>query len=581
MNYITFLSLTCKNIGSVGNMPITIDLARSPTTVVLGSNGVGKSTLLLDAICFGLYGTPFRNITKSQLINNKNNHWLLVEVQFKRGEDHILVRRGHKPAVFEIIVNGKLVDQEAHTRDYQEMLEKTYLGIDFTTFTQMVIVGRANYTPFLSLPAGKKREFVESVLDLSIFANMLALTKDDIKQHTAKLNRAETQISGIKAAIASQEKLINSLEVAERESEESRIADVQRRITEYNDELAHHERSLNAITVLDEGVVDKLLNAVKGLNSEIKKREAAIQNLSFKYQDNSEQVEFLENNSTCSQCQQPINERFRVNSITQLKEVCEKMASLSKRLEEDRTKLEEQQSKMRQILIENDEKARNIIELNKHMARFRASISSLEKDLVPRRLQEDKISDEKVILEDQLSQLETAEQAFNELSSLTPYYKMLELCLKDTGIKASIISEFVGTLNHLVNSNIKQLGLFANVKIDQVFDEEIKMRGFEPMSYNQLSEGEKLRLDMAVMMAWRDVARYKSNMSCNLLIMDEIFDSSVDSEGANAFAELLKSTPDLNVFVITHTPEKLADSFRSFIKLEKVDGFTQISVGDY
>ena len=578
MNFIQFHWVECKNLASVGNMPIRIQLDKSPTTVVLGNNGAGKSSLILDSVCFGLFGKPFRSVTKNQLVNNKNGRDLLVRVEFTRGKDTIQVVRGIKPNVFEIYINDKLVDQSSKTRDYQKYFEEVILGIDYGAFTQIVMIGKANYIPFMALNAGARRSFVERVLGLDVFRAMLEVHKSNVDNVNSQIQDHKNEIKVIGERIKSQERLVTHIQVTSQKTIDEKKAMLSSEIDNIKAEIARLELektekkdlldSLDIKTAKDETTkTSQTITNIRDLLSQIESNRTIT----------TRELKFFDANDVCPTCTQPIEQTFKTEAVdkrnARMQQFDKSIAELEIRLDDT-----EQANKTATLKIEQAKKLLSDIQpLTKNIDLLKTKLDDLTKERDTVKIETDDLVQEQETLSALKAELSEKYVAYNAILEESKYLDFMTLCLKDSGIKSTIINEYIPTINSIVNQNIKQLGLFATVKLDDQFNEEIKIRGFEAMSYNQLSEGEKLRLDMAIMMAWRDVAKLKSNMSCNLLIMDEIFDSSVDAEGTTAFADLLKSVSNLNVFVITHTPEKLADSFRSFIRLEKVNGFTTLS----
>nr|DAX23354.1 MAG TPA: STRUCTURAL MAINTENANCE OF CHROMOSOMES PROTEIN [Caudoviricetes sp.] len=568
MNNIHFKKLTARNLASIGNQPITIELDRNPSTLIIGKNGAGKSSLLLDALCFNLYGKPFRSITKGQLVNQKNNRELMTEVSLSRGEQNIIIKRGYKPAIFEIYVDGNLIDQSAKAKDYQEWLEDNILGIDQQAFMQMVIVGRANYTPFLSLRAADKRAFVERVLALDIFSSMSTIAKDDAKQAKAKLSDAERNLllanANVEHAKSAYDKLYQSAMQSVQEKQaiyDQQIREKQKEL----DELQESKKLLEEQAIqYDKALHDRLVKALTDCDARIGQYHHSIE-------QSSKQLAFIHHNEQCPACKQSISDTYKQEMMQSLESSIDDTKATEVKIREMRERIYKDETRQRRYLMAQE----FLSHKNKDIAQVKASIESLQR-------QKDACSEMPDISHAQreVDRAETAAQSleasYNAQAADMRYHDFIIQALRDDGIKAIILKDFVPMLNQVINQNLAALGLFATIEIDECFDEKIKMRGFEEMAYNQLSEGEKLRLDMAVMLAWRDIARYKANCSTNLLIMDEIFDSSADAEGTAAFADLLRSIADLNVFVITHTPEKLSDSFTSSIQLTKQDGFTVI-----
>lgn len=578
MNFIQFHWVECKNLASVGNMPIRIQLDKSPTTVVLGNNGAGKSSLILDSVCFGLFGKPFRSVTKNQLVNNKNGRDLLVKVEFTRGNDTIQVVRGIKPNIFEIYINDKLVDQSSKTRDYQKYFEEVILGIDYVAFTQIVMIGKANYIPFMALNAGARRSFVERVLGLDVFRAMSEVHKSNVDNVNSQIQGHKNEIKVIGERIKSQERLVTHIRVTSQKTIDEKKATLSSEIANINAEISRLEADKSE----KKDLLDSLdIKIAKDEQTKTSQAITNIRDLLSQIESNrtitTRELKFFDANDVCPTCTQPIEHSFKTDAVdrrtARMKQFDKSIAELEIRLADT-----EQANKAATLKIEQAKKLLSDIQtLTKNIDLLKTKLDDLTKERDVVRIETDDLVQEQETLSAFRAELSEKYVAYNAILEESKYLDFITLCLKDSGIKSTIINEYIPTINSIVNQNIKQLGLFATVKLDDQFNEEIKIRGFEAMSYNQLSEGEKLRLDMAIMMAWRDVAKLKSNMSCNLLIMDEIFDSSVDAEGTTAFADLLKSVSNLNVFVITHTPEKLADSFRSFIRLEKVNGFTTLS----
>ena len=568
MNNIHFKKLTARNLASIGNQPITIELDRNPSTLIIGKNGAGKSSLLLDALCFNLYGKPFRSITKGQLVNQKNNRELMTEVSLSRGEQNIIIKRGYKPAIFEIYVDGNLIDQSAKAKDYQAWLEDNILGIDQQAFMQMVIVGRANYTPFLSLRAADKRAFVERVLALDIFSSMSTIAKDDAKQAKTKLSDAERNLLLANANVEHAKSAYDKLYQSAMQSVQEKQAIYDQQISEKQKELDELQESKKALEEqaiqYDKALHDRLVKALTDCDARIGQYQHSIE-------QSSKQLAFIHQNEQCPACKQSISDTYKQEMMQSLESTIDDTKATEVKIREMRERIYNDETRQRRYLMAQE----FLSHKNKDIAQVKSSIESLHRQKDACSEMPD-ISNAQREVDRATTAAQSLEASYNAQAADMRYHDFIIQALRDDGIKAIILKDFVPMLNQVINQNLAALGLFATIEIDECFDEKIKMRGFEEMAYNQLSEGEKLRLDMAVMLAWRDIARYKANCSTNLLIMDEIFDSSADAEGTAAFADLLRSIADLNVFVITHTPEKLSDSFTSSIQLTKQDGFTVI-----
>nr|DAV79196.1 MAG TPA: STRUCTURAL MAINTENANCE OF CHROMOSOMES PROTEIN [Caudoviricetes sp.] len=576
-NHITFKKLTYRNILSVGAMPITLDLTKSPSTAILGANGQGKS-VFLEALAFVLYGKPYRDVTKGKLVNNKNNKDLHVEVEFEIGQSTIIVQRGIKPDVFNILIDGKLADQNSSAKDYQAYLESNLLRMDFDTFKQLVLIGKTSYVPFMRLNAPKRRAFVESVLSLDVFAKMTALHKTQSAETlrlandaNADLQYLQGQVSATKTMIA---RIIEEAAKAAQDRSAEYKADMQRLIVRVEEQKA-------AIQDLTAKRAAINLESVKAMRDSADKEKTSssqeIGKLQIRKADVDTRRAFIRDNDTCPTCSQQIDRGFKENYLMELDTQAENFEdTLQRRYKEyDRLQAElNEKDELIQQAARMDDLLSSLKQSNQSLLQNMADIAA--KLNAPATATADTAKDEAKLKELEQA-VATKREELNALQAEVEYNNMVAKLLKDSGIKAVIIEQFIPTINNTINLYLQKLGLFATFSINNQFEEEIKMRSFEPMQYNQLSEGEKLRFDMAVMLAWRDMARLKSNMSCNLLIMDEVFDSSLDQEGVTAFADLLKLLGGLNVFVITHTPEKLADSFRSFIRFQRVEGFTTLA----
>lgn len=574
MNFITFNEIKYKNIMSVGNMPITIKLDKTPTTAIIGKNGRGKSTFL-EALSFGLFGKPYRDIKIGNLVNNKTARELEVEVTFTRHNDKVIVRRGMKPDLFEISVNGVVLPQDGKKSDYQTKLEESLLGFDYNTFTQIVMIGKSSYVPFMKLKTNDRRKFVEKVLDLEIFSQMAGIHAELAKTNNQFIQEAEYKIGAQKSRVEMRKQMIERLKQTSQQTLDLFKTDLMKQIDKANTRKAQLEEKVktNKQKLVDFNLKE-LAEQEKRLQEMYAKIEKLNSQIEFSYKANTKQISFFRDNTECPTCRQHIDEQFRTDNVTKLEE---KNASFDGSLVDLAGRKQKASDELNDIKTKRAE-AMELFNESKSLDTQIMELSETVNNLT-KRLAECKLDDTDVNLEiENLNQdehdLEQLGYEYNSLLEQRNYDNVVTMLLKDTGIKSTVINEYVPKINKLVNSHMASLGLFAHFRIDDQFNEEIHMRGFEPMIYNQLSEGEKLRVDMAIMMAWRDISRVKSNMSCNLMILDEVWDSSLDNDGVEAFNDLLTQLGDLNVFVITHTPEKLADKFRAFITFDKEQGFT-------
>ena len=567
---IIFKTVRWKNFLSTGNQFTEIQLDRSPTTLIIGENGAGKSTIL-DALCFGLFNKPFRNIAKKQLVNSVNNGSSVVEVEFSIGTKEVKVVRGIKPNSFEVYVNGNMINQDANARDYQKHLEQQIMGLNYRSFTQVVILGSSTFVPFMQLPTKARREVVEDILDIKIFSLMNFLLKNKTKELNEETRNVEYQFDLTKEKVTLQEKFIK--EVVNNKSEiiaenQQKVHDNQFTIsTRQEDILAlEHEKSELSYDAQEQARLEDKIQ-------KLSKTEAALQN---KRSNHERQIQFFQTNDECPTCEQSITESTKQ---TQTERRNEKVRELERAIGE----LEE---------LENGEKSKldviisNLESIRKHdveIAKIRASIKEME--LFNEKLKKDietyesgQISEEdKEKLAKLKGQIELIEEQKSKLTEDKFYIDVARNLLQDTGIKTKIIKQYLPIMNKLVNTYLSSMDFFVNFNIDENFNETIKSRFRDEFSYASFSEGEKMRIDLALLFTWRAIAKMKNSTNTNLLILDEIFDSSLDGTGTDDFLKILNTFHDQNVFVISHKQDMLFDKFRSVVKFEKVKNFSRIA----
>ena len=567
---IIFKTVRWKNFLSTGNQFTEIQLDRSPTTLIIGENGAGKSTIL-DALCFGLFNKPFRNIAKKQLVNSVNNGSSVVEVEFSIGTKEVKVVRGIKPNSFEVYVNGNMINQDANARDYQKHLEQQIMGLNYRSFTQVVILGSSTFVPFMQLPTKARREVVEDILDIKIFSLMNFLLKNKTKELNEETRNVDYQYDLTKEKVNLQEKFIK--EVVNNKSEiiaenQQKVHDNQFTIsTRQEDILAlEHEKSELSYDAQEQARLEDKIQ-------KLSKTEAALQN---KRSNHERQIQFFQTNDECPTCEQSITESTKQ---TQTERRNEKVRELERAIGE----LEE---------LENGEKSKldviisNLESIRKHdveIAKIRASIKEME--LFNEKLKKDietyesgQISEEdKEKLAKLKGQIELIEEQKSKLTEDKFYIDVARNLLQDTGIKTKIIKQYLPIMNKLVNTYLSSMDFFVNFNIDENFNETIKSRFRDEFSYASFSEGEKMRIDLALLFTWRAIAKMKNSTNTNLLILDEIFDSSLDGTGTDDFLKILNTFHDQNVFVISHKQDMLFDKFRSVVKFEKVKNFSRIA----
>ena len=567
---IIFKTVRWKNFLSTGNQFTEIQLDRSPTTLIIGENGAGKSTIL-DALCFGLFNKPFRNIAKKQLVNSVNNGSSVVEVEFSIGTKEVKVVRGIKPNAFEVYVNGNMINQDANARDYQKHLEQQIMGLNYRSFTQVVILGSSTFVPFMQLPTKARREVVEDILDIKIFSLMNFLLKNKTKELNEETRDVQYNFDITKEKITLQEKFIR--EVVNNKSEiiaenQQKVHDNQFTINARKEDILALEQDKNNLSYNAEEQA-RLEDKIQKLS----KTEAALQN---KRSNHERQIQFFQTNDECPTCEQSITESTKQ---TQTERRNEKVRELERAIGE----LEE---------LENGEKSKldviisNLESIRKHdveIAKIRASIKEME--LFNEKLKKDietyesgQISEEdKEKLAKLKGQIELIEEQKSKLTEDKFYIDVASNLLQDTGIKTKIIKQYLPIMNKLVNTYLSSMDFFVNFNIDENFNETIKSRFRDEFSYASFSEGEKMRIDLALLFTLRAIAKMKNSTNTNLLILDEIFDSSLDGTGTDDFLKILNTFHDQNVFVISHKQDMLFDKFRSVVKFEKVKNFSRIA----
>jgi len=567
---IIFRKVRWKNLLSTGNHFSEIDLDKTDKTLIVGSNGSGKSTLL-DALCFGLFGKPFRSIPKGNLTNSINGKNLLVEVEFDTNNKSYKVIRGIKPNIFEIYIDDELVDQEAAVRDYQEQLEKFVLKMNYKSFTQIVVLGSASFTPFMQLSNKDRRDIIEDLLDIQIFSVMNKLTKDKLTSNKDMLNDKRHNIQLTQQQYNFEEKRIQDLKQNNDE-----------KIKEYETDISTNETNISNLTKEIENIglqvstlqeiVDKRIETEKRVK-QFNKLESQIETNLSKYKKD---VDFFEHNDNCPTCRQHIERAFKDGEIITLKEKINEcdhgLDEIDKKILEEQTKLNEisdKQKDIQKLQIKIATNNTSITEINRYIARVRKDIEELQNKETISNEEEQKLKELK-------QEIETKEKEFKELLDEKTYYEVASSLLKDTGIKTRIIKQYLPVINRLVNSYLGKLDFFVNFNLDETFKETIKSRFRDDFQYNNFSQGEKQRIDMALMLTWRAVARLKNSTNTNLLILDETFDSSLDATGVDELIKILHSLDDVNIFVISHKGDILQDKFESVIKFEKVKNFSRI-----
>ena len=569
---INFEKIRWKNLLSSGNNFTEIELNSHQTTLILGENGAGKSTLL-DALCFGLYGRGFRNLKKELLINSVNEKALVVEVEFSVGKKEYKIIRGAKPNIFQIYLDGNMLNQNATVKDYQEQLEKHILKMNYRSFTQVAILGSANFVPFMQLKAVERRKLVEDLLDISIFSTMQDLLRQRVSSHAESVRETKHEINIMEERIQG---LSNQL-VALQENREQKIAKFELTIDETQnniDELLLKSQSKRddiekrRKTITDQGTVEERFKEAKDLYKQLENRKSTI----------LEEIEFYESNDNCPTCKQGIDEEHKKTHVAEKQSKKADLVNGLERLLETIRKSEERIAGIHEVAtaIESHQNQIGVIqsEINsnvKFVQRIQGEINDLETEG----------NHNSVTKEQQMDNEEKLDILLSKNESLTEqghYFDIAGTLLRDQGVKQKIIKQYVPVMNNMINKYLAQLEFYVGFELNESFEETIKSRFRDVFKYDNFSQGEKMRIDLALLFTWRAIARMKNSVNTNLLILDEVFDSSLDVAGTDDFLKLLNTlTERTNAFIISHKGEALYDKFNNVLRFEKYKNFSRLA----
>ncbi len=567
---ILFKRISYKNFLSSGNMPIEIDLSMSQLTLVVGSNGSGKSTLL-DALCFVLFNRPFRIIKKEQMVNTINNADCLVEVEFDVGTKNYIIRRGIKPNLFEIFCNGKMINQDANNVDYQKYLETNIMKLNYRSFIQVVLLGSSAYEPFMKMKPRYRREVVEEILDIRVFGLMDLVLRSQQSDLQKKLTEVRHQQELIKQKTDTEAKYLNTLETKGSDNQkvqENKLEENEKNRLKYDKKL----QALNeAIAVSQnelsgEEVVSKRVKDLEKYETKIE------QNLTT----HKRTLSFFKDNDTCPVCTQSIDKKFKEEKCTHETETISKLDSGLSQLVEELSVQEEKLTSYGKI-------STKIQSMNVEIAKVSSSLESLknhsdqiQQDITSAQERDSDIESIELELEQLRVDLKQAELDLAKVQEDKDYVDVLREILNDKGAKAQIIRKYVPIMNALINKYLQAMDFYISFNLDEEFNETVKSRFRDTFNYNNFSEGEKMRIDLALLFSWRDIARMKNSTNTNLLILDELFDSSLDGQGTDDFFKIVKSFEKENIFIISHKGDILFDKFTNIIKFEKHQNFTQL-----
>ena len=568
---IKFEKVRWKNFLSTGNQFTEIDLNRNETTLIIGENGAGKSTVL-DALCFALFGKPFRTISKSQLINTVNAMETVVEIEFSIASRNYKVVRSIKPNKFEIWQNDKMLNQEANNRDYQKILEQQILKLNYRSFTQVVILGSSTFIPFMQLKARFRREVVEDLLDIKIFSTMNVLLKQRLKDLVTELQEVEYNHKLCSEKISMQsthiENIKNNADIIIKEKQNN-----------YDNNSIELDKKVNNKKLLEEnqkGLFTSVEDQIKIESKDVKLKDLR-STLTEKQKEKDRMIKFLSENEDCPACEQHIDTEFKSQMIstkeTEKKEIVDGLTKMEDELNKTKVRLNEISKVTNEIQDNSIQIASlntSIQELEKYQVKLSEEIKELEKSTI------DNSDEEQLkILQEEF---EGIEKNRKDLKEEKVYKEASKAMLQDTGIKTKIIKQYLPIMNQLINKYLASMEFYVNFSLDENFDETIKSRFRDNFNYASFSEGEKMRIDLALLFTWRAIAKMKNSTNTNLLILDEIFDSSLDSAGTDEFLKILNTLEGENVFVISHKQDVLVDKFKHTLKFEKNKNFSKMVV---
>ena len=555
-----------KNFLATGNRFAEVQLDKEPMMLIVGKNGAGKSTLI-DALTYSLFGKPFKRTNKSQLMNTVNEKDLLVEIEFSVGTSEWKVRRGIKPAIFEIYLNGKVINQDAKSTDYQKYLEEKVLKLNFKSFTQIVVLGSASFVPFMQLTTNDRRVIIEDILDIGIFSIMKNLVKDRSNILNEELTDLEYNIKLLQEKILLEEKYLKDLKLfsaKKRELNLDKIKAIEKTITNINSEIEEHQET---VLLLNHSIHDQnsILKKHKDLDSYKLQIDKNLKKL------NNENT-FFEDNENCPTCEQDIDETFKKDKLQQISSNIQDMNDGIDKLHKEMDKVTGR--------IDEITKCNNTIQDQETIITRRYSDIQAHQTLISR-LQEE-ISEANVDVDDNKKDLLESElngQKDERLQYVVQrrYYDILSNILNDKGIKTKVIRKYLPVINKHVNMYLKDMDFFVNFQLDENFNETIKSRHRDDFSYYSFSEGEKRRIDISLLLTWRDIAAMRNSVNVNLLILDEVFDASLDQAGVDDLMKLFNVLKKTNLFVISHKLDILDDKFPAKITVEKVNNFTQMT----
>ena len=568
---IIFEKIRFKNFLSYGNTWTELDLESHQDTLIIGENGAGKSTFL-DALSYALYMKPFRKVNNPQLVNSVNKKHLQTEVEFRIGSNKYKVMRGHAPRKFEVYLNGELLNQDAHTKDYQKILEQNILKMSYKSFTQIVVLGSRNFIPFMQLSTVDRRTVIEDLLDIQIFSTMAGLLKDKISLNKNALQDVDYQLNLLEDKVSVQESYIDKV----KENVDTQLQEIKNKINETTTQIEDHRSKMDELAQEATELFEQC-EPLESVSNRIQQFLTLEGQIERKITNLKKQLKFYEDNTECPTCGQEITDEFKETkteeantAITEttsgLEQLEEEIATNSTRMET----LQQLKSKAQAVDSERANERTSIIVLEEILEGLNNELSS--------KSFEDGDEEESTARLGQLNQdIEDEKEKKVELKKKQSVYDAARTLLMDTGIKSRIIKQYVPIMNKLINKYLAAMEFFVDFNLDEDFKETIRSRHRDEFSYASFSEGEKMRIDLALLFTWRAIAKLKNSASTNIIIMDEIFDSSLDTQGTDEFLKIIKElTSDTNIIIISHKTDQLLDKFSNVVRFEKHKNFSRI-----
>jgi DNA repair exonuclease SbcCD ATPase subunit len=568
---ITFKKIRYKNFLSTGNTPIEIDLKKTPTTLIIGQNGSGKSTLL-DALCWALFNKPFRIIKKEQMINTINQSDCEVEIEFDVGMKQYRIKRGVKPNIFEIYCNGNLINQNASNIDYQKYLETNIMKLNYRSFVQVVILGSSSYEPFMKMKARYRRDVVEEILDVKVFTQMDLILRDQQGQLSKEVLDMRHKCDLIQTKYETELKHFNALSDLNTNDIDDKKTQLEKQTKAKEEYTTKIDELNNQINSFKEQLEDK-----EETDSKLKQLLKMETKIEHNLHNHKKNLEFFQENDNCPTCTQPLEAEFRGEKIAFEKGKITVLEDGVKKLSEEVTKMEEKvnhfgaiSKKLSHLYIDVAKVNTSLGELNNYSERIHQEILQLE----------NKQTDSKKIavdLQQLKEELETTKVNRDNITEQKKYVDVLREILSDKGARGHIIKKYIPIINGLINQYLQAMDFFVSFHLDEEFNETVKSRHRDTFNYNSFSEGEKLRIDLALLFTWRTIAKMKNSVNTNLLILDEIFDSSLDAQGTDDFFKIISKLSNENIFIISHKGDIMFDKFTNMIKFEKYKNFTRLA----